>query len=293
MIENSITLPDGRDLGYGLYGNPLGIPIIDFHGIPGSRREAKLIASYIQRDDLCFIGFDRPGYGCSSPKRNYKISDLPADVAALTDHLKLKHFIALGYSGGGPFALACAAQMPERLGAVGIVSGVGPSEIGAEGMHESNKKKFNLAKRMPALARIMLTAGFSAMRRHPDQVGPELERIWWQMPEVDQRVLQDKSFSQGITEITLDAILHTVRGWVDEEILMSKPWQFNLAEIMAANIFLWHGGLDRNVPISMAKAAAERIPGCQASFFPEEGHLSLLYNHGDEIISALVKAAGY
>jgi pimeloyl-ACP methyl ester carboxylesterase len=293
MIENTITLPDGRLLGYGLYGNPLGIPILDFHGIPGSRREAELIASYIKRDDLCFIGFDRPGYGRSTPKRNYKINDLPADVAVLADYLKINRFIALGYSGGGPFALACAAQMPERLGAVGIVSGVGPSEIGSEGMHESNKRKFNLAQRLPGLARMMLTAGFSAMRRHPDEIGLKLESVWRQMPEADQIVLQDKFFAEGITEITLDAIRQTVRGWVDEEILMSKPWQFNLTEIKAANLFLWHGGLDRNVPISMAKAVSERIPGCRASFFPEEGHLSLLYNHGEEIISTLVKAAGY
>jgi pimeloyl-ACP methyl ester carboxylesterase len=293
MIENSITLPDGRLLGYGLYGNPLGIPILDFHGIPGSRREAELIASYIKRDDLCFIGFDRPGYGCSSPKRNYKITDLPADVTALVDHLNLNRCIALGYSGGGPFALACAAQIPERFAAVGIVSGVGPAEIGVEGMHESNKKKFNLAQRMPALARIMLTIGFSNMRRQPNEVRQQLESLWRQMPEVDQKVLQDKIFSQAITDITLNALQKNVKGWVDEEILMTKPWQFDLSEINVPNLFLWHGGLDRNVPINMARATAERIPGCQASFLPEEGHLSLLYNHGEEIISTLVKAAGY
>lgn len=293
MIENTITLPDGRLLGYGLYGNPKGIPILDFHGIPGSRREAELIASYFNREDLCFIGLDRPGYGRSTPKRNYKITDLPADVASLADYLQLNRFIALGYSGGGPFALACARQIPERLAAVGIISGVGPAEIGAEGMHDSNKKKFNLAQRMPAVARAMLTAGFSNMRRHPDRVGPQLAQIWLQMPEVDQIVLQDNMFAQGITDITLDAMHQSVTGWVDEEILMSKPWGFNLSEIKASNIYLWHGGLDRNVPVNMAKAAAEHIPGCHASFLPEEGHLSLLYNHSKEFITILLKAAGY
>ena len=292
MIEKSITLPDGRLLGYGLYGNPLGIPILDFHGIPGSRCEAALIASSLKRDDLCFIGFDRPGYGISTPKRNYKIIDIPADVAALVDHLNLQRFIALGFSGGGPFALACAAQMPERLAATGVVSGVGPSEVGSDGMHDSNKKKFNLAQRMPALARMMLQAGFTNLRRHPDQLGLQLNKLWQQMPEADQKVLQHEDFSQGIMDITLDAIRQTVTGWVDEEILMTRPWQFNLADLQAENLFLWHGEKDRNVPISMAKATAERIPGCQAKFLPDEGHLSLLYNHGEEIISTLVKASG-
>ena len=292
MIEKTITLPDGRLLGYGIYGNPLGIPIIDFHGIPGSRREAELIASFIKRDDLCFIGFDRPGFGRSSPKRNYKIIDIPADVAILADHLNLNQFIALGYSGGGPFALACAAQIPERLAAIGIVSGVGPSEIGSEGMHESNKKKFNLAQRMPLVSRFLLSAVFSKMRRHPENVGSDLEKVWLQMPDVDQKVIQDPIFSNGITEVSKDAIQRTVRGWVDEEILMTQPWQFNLTEIKARNLFLWHGELDRNVPISMAKAMAERISACKAKFFSAEGHLSVIYNHGSAIISELVAASG-
>jgi pimeloyl-ACP methyl ester carboxylesterase len=293
MIEKTITLPDGRLLGYGLYGNPLGIPIVDFHGIPGSRREAELIASYINRDDLCLIGFDRPGYGRSSPKRNYKITDLPIDLSYLADHLKLDRVIALGFSGGGPFALACAAQIPERLASVGIVAGVGPADIGAEGMHESNKKKFNLAQTMPSIARLMLTVAFSNLRHHPDKVGPQLEKLWLQMPETDQSVLQDKTFSQKITDITLDSIQKTVKGWVDEEILMTKPWQFNLSEIIVPNLFLWHGEQDRNVPVSMAKAIADRISACQATFFADEGHLSIIYNHGSEIINTLVKAAGF
>ena len=160
-------------------------------------------------------------------------------------------------------------------------------------MHDSNKKKFNLAQRLPAVARAMLSLGFTNMRRHPDQVGDQLSRIWMQMPEVDQKVFKGQYVAQGITDITIDATHQSVAGWVNEEILMSKPWGFNLSEIKASNIYLWHGGQDRNVPISMAKAAAERIPGCHASFLPEEGHLSLLYHHSEEFIAILLKAAGY
>ena len=133
MIENTLTLPDGRVLGYGIYGDPAGFPVFDFHGIPGSRREAALIADYIGRDDVCFIGMDRPGYGRSSPKRNFRIVDFPGDVVALADQLKIAKFAVLGYSGGGPFALACAAQIPGRLASLAVVSGVGPADIGPPG----------------------------------------------------------------------------------------------------------------------------------------------------------------
>ena len=290
MTESNFTLKDGRRLGYGLYGSEGGTPIIDFHGIPGSCREAQLFHQYIQRSDICFIGIDRPGYGRSSPRRNFRVSDFPGDVLELIDSLKIERFIALGYSGGGPFALACARQIPERICAVGIISGVGPSNIGSEDMHESNRKKFDLAQHFPGLARVILQTAFSSMRRRPEELGPQLKKLWQQMPAPDQRVLQDPDFSDGIVEITRDAIHSGVAGWANEEILMAQPWGFELSEIHCQNLFLWHGLQDRNVPAAMARAVAEQLPQCQATFLPEEGHLSILYNHGDEIIDRLIHA---
>lgn len=289
-IEDILKLRDGRLLGYGIYGNPGGMPVFDFHGIPGSRREAALIAEFLGRDDLCFIGFDRPGYGRSTPKRGFKITDLPQDVTALADHLNIERFIIFGYSGGGPFALACAWQIPERIRATGIVSGVGPSEIGSQGMHESNRKKFDMAQRLPWLARLMLSAAFSTMQRHPEKLSAQIRTIWQQMPDPDRKALQDPAFADGILAVTRDAVRHTVDGWVNEEILMALPWHFDLRDICCPNVYLWHGGMDRNVPIAMGRAVAKRLPGCQASFLEEEGHLSLLYNHGSEIIETLVQA---
>ena len=291
MTESTFTLKDGRRLGYGLYGNEGGTPIIDFHGIPGSCREAQLFHQYIQRSDICFIGIDRPGYGRSSPRQHFRVTDFPGDVIELIDFLKIERFIALGYSGGGPFALACARQIPERICTAGIVSGVGPSNIGSEGMHESNRKKFSLAQRFPWLARMLLQTVFSPMRRRPEELAPQLKKLWQQMPAPDQKVLQDPHFSDGIVELTRDAIRSGVAGWANEEILMAQPWGFELSEIQCKNLFLWHGLQDRNVPVAMARAVAGQLPQCQATFLPEEGHLSILYNHGDEIIDRLIHAA--
>jgi pimeloyl-ACP methyl ester carboxylesterase len=71
---------------------------------------------------------------------------------------------------------------------------------------------------------------------------------------------------------------------------MAQPWQFDLREVRCANLFLWHGAQDRNVPLTMGQAVAARLPNCQAVFCEEEGHLSLLYNHGKEIVQTLAAA---
>lgn len=291
MIEDRLRLKDGRWLGYGIYGNPQGTPVFDFHGIPGSRGEARLIADYLSLDEVCLVGFDRPGYGRSSVKRGFRVRDLPEDVVQLANHLGFARFAGLGYSGGGPFALACAWQIPERLSALAIVSGVGPPEIGSAGMHESNRKKFNLAQRLPWLTRLLLRTAFSPLRRHPERLENQLQKIWQQMPEPDRLVLQDQRFAGGILQVTQDAILNGVSGWANEEVLMASPWGFDLSEVRCPNIMLWHGELDRNVPLAMGKAVAERLPVCRARFVAQEGHISLLYHHGREIIEELTQFA--
>ncbi|MEI6290182.1 MAG: alpha/beta fold hydrolase, partial [Chloroflexota bacterium] len=198
MTEEYLKLKDHRLLRYGIFGNPKGVPVIDFHGIPGSYLEAELIHSYIGRDDVCLVGFDRPGYGKSSPRLNFQVQDIASDVLELIDHLNINRFAALGFSGGGPFALACSCLLPDRVGALGIVSGVGPADTGSDGMHESNRKKFNLAQQLPWLARIMLWLAFTNLRLHPDDLAGQMEKIWQQMPGPDRKLLfGDQKFRDG------------------------------------------------------------------------------------------------
>jgi pimeloyl-ACP methyl ester carboxylesterase len=290
MMEDTLKLTDGRLLAYGIYGNRNGFPILDFHGIPGTRREAALIEKYLAREDTCFIGLDRPGYGHSSPKPNSSQTTFSADVRALLDHLGIECFAALGYSGGGPYALACATQMPSRMTALALVSSLGPPEIGAQDMIANNREKFNLARRMPWLARLMLWWVFSSLRRDPERLKNQLQKIWQQMPAPDLLVLQqDQFFADSMLAITYDALSLGVSGWVKEEVMATQPWGFDPRTLGIAHVQLWHGGMDHNVPVAMGQALAAQIPGCQVRILPEEGHISLLYKYGQEIVATLIQ----
>jgi len=52
-------------------------------------------------------------------------------------------------------------------------------------------------------------------------------------------------------------------------------------------VYLWHGELDVNVPISMGQKMCELIPNCKGKFFPDEGHFSVGLNHIEEILETL------
>jgi pimeloyl-ACP methyl ester carboxylesterase len=126
--EQQLRLATGRLLAYDEHGAVDGTPIFYFHGSPSTRLEWHLFGSeaVARKLKVRVIVPDRPGLGRSDFQPGRRIGDWPADVIALADHLGLARFAVLGYSGGGPYAAACALRIPERLTHVGIVSGTGP-----------------------------------------------------------------------------------------------------------------------------------------------------------------------
>ena len=102
------------------------------------------------------IAPDRPGFGESSFKPGRTIGAWADDVVQLADRLGLDRFALLGVSGGGPYALACAARMPDRVSRVALVGGLGPlsREELTKDMRPFNRSALRLAARSPALARL-------------------------------------------------------------------------------------------------------------------------------------------
>jgi pimeloyl-ACP methyl ester carboxylesterase len=130
-LEDTVDLPDGRRLGVTDVGDPEGVPVLYFHGVPGSRLDftSERYDEALRAAGVRFIAADRPGFGLSDPKPGRGHADWPADVSALADSLELDRFAVLGYSRGGHYALACAALIPDRLTAVGLLSAVASPDM--------------------------------------------------------------------------------------------------------------------------------------------------------------------
>ena len=121
-----VQLRDGRSLAWAEYGDPSGKPVLYFHGFPGSRIEPALGADDLARTEARLIAIDRPGFGGSTFQPGRRLLDWPNDVASFADSLALDRFACMGVSGGGPYVLACALRLGERLTRAAIVCGVGP-----------------------------------------------------------------------------------------------------------------------------------------------------------------------
>jgi pimeloyl-ACP methyl ester carboxylesterase len=288
--HREIRLRDGRILAFVEYGAQSGQPIIYCHGVPSSRVEGNLIVNNAMATALGLrvIVPDRPGVGRSQQQTNRRIMDWPNDVRDLADALGLATFGVLGSSGGAAYAAACGALIPDRVRVVGVLGGVAP--LDAPGVTRSLsgplRLMFRLARSAPAVLRVLFRLNLRGMRRGGAHAR---ERLAQWAPEADRILLLRPGIAEGFMACFEEACRQGVDGPVADMGLVARPWGFDLSSI-GVPVLLWHGEHDRNVPVASGRYLAGAVPHCQATFYPNEAHLSVPLNHQDEIFGALANA---
>ena len=283
--SRQIALRNGRILGIAEYGDPHGRPLFYFHGFPASRLEAALTDEAAARLSIRIIAPDRPGIGLSDYQPGRLIGDWPADVTELADALGLGRFAVLGVSGGGPYALACAEKIPERLSAVGIVGGLGPvdTEGAMQGMSALSRFNLLLFRRAPGAGRMLFALAAQIARRYPDRL---FSLFTANVPAPDREALARPEIRNLFLASLNEAVRRGSRGGARELYLYTRPWGFDLACIRVT-VDLWHGRLDATVPVVMGEHLARTIPDCRRRFLPDEGHFSLPLSRMEEILRSL------
>ena len=288
-LNQQFQLPDGRRLGYDERGSPNGKPLFYFHGSPSSRVESALFVSEeaLQALNVRLIAVDRPGLGLSDFQPDRRFLDWPQDVLVLADHLGIERFAILAYSLGGPYGLASAYAIPERLTKVGIVSGAAmftkPELV--KNINAGTRRFLNLPRENPMASRLFLGMLGVMARIAPNQFIAQANSL---LPAPDREiVLLSPERQKGFIRLVREAMRQGTRGAFHESLLTISESGFHLQDIRMP-VYLWHGEVDQNIPVKMARYAATSIPNCDAKFYPGEGHLSLFKKNAEEIIRKLV-----
>ncbi|MCJ7615425.1 MAG: alpha/beta hydrolase [Desulfobacterales bacterium] len=280
--EGTIPLRDGRLLGYAQYGDPSGKPVFHFHGSGGSRMEHPVDESILTDLGIRFISTDRPGHGLSDLQPDRKLLDWPDDIAQLADHLGIDTFYVLGWSAGGPYALACAYKLKDRIIAGAIVSGFAPPD------RPDSSKGYSLfprifmfsARHLHPLIKLFRKMGYSQISSGKDikidSLIPHDKKIM-EKPENYQLYMADirEGYRQGWQGIALD------------DIIINNPWGFSLEDIQV-HIDIWQGECDQNVPLNQGKYQHEKIPDNRFTVVQDQAHLYLL-SHWREVLATLTK----
>jgi pimeloyl-ACP methyl ester carboxylesterase len=280
--ENQIVvLADGRKLGYAEYGDLKGFPILYFHGLPGSRLEAKKLAFTAEKMQVRLIGIDRPGMGLSCIKQKRTISDWASDIAEFADALKLKTFSIIGHSGGAPYIAACARYIPERLCKAVIVSGLAPFDYpeAITSLPKSQKSMHRLARHFPMLLKLLMYMSVKALENPK-----HLKKMLKQLPEIDAKIFENIQFKDAMVTALKEAFRQNTLGAISDFRLAVNASSLALEEIHCP-LVIFQGGMDRQVPVKHAEIYVQKVPKAEYFFLKEEGHLSILHNQAEQILS--------
>ena len=287
---NAVTLDDGRNVGYAEWGDPTGRPLFSLHGTPGCRLSRHPDPGLWSGLGLRVITLDRPGYGNSTPLPGRRVRHAAHDVGTVADALGLDRFLVIGSSGGGPHALACAADLGGRVTACAAVASAAPltsEEVDRLiGLNQESYRVFSTQGReemvdfLSDLRSAILADPTAAMSRNlSDAPRPDVE--WYGRPEV--RAIHRESL--------LEALRPGVEGWVDDAVsVFHADWDLALPDIPCPVLF-WHGDDDRNGPLTAVERLAATIPKARVRVWHGQGH-SAPARHMTHVLSELIEVAG-
>jgi pimeloyl-ACP methyl ester carboxylesterase len=280
-----VTLRDGRNLAYLEVGPADGSPVFHFHGHGSSRLEALALADAAERAGVRLIALDRPGIGLSDPKVGDRLLDWPLDIAEAADRLGIQRFAVQGMSAGGPYALACAHVLPDRVTACSLVSAVPPPGIALLSGPLVRRFAWWVARTFPNYLRRRLQE-IRPDHMNEAMVRARMVRIGQWLGGEDLRLMQDPAQLDLLARTMLESGRQDGRGNRSEIERLTRPWGFDIRKIKVP-VFVFHGNEDQIMHVRPARKMARKLRECVATFYAGEGHFSVLVNKADQLMEAL------
>ena len=276
IADAEIALGGGRTLAYAIWGDAGGETVFLFHGAPGSRRFAPDPRATSEAG-VRLVTVDRPGYGGSGAVPGRRILDWPADLAELADALQVPRFGVVAHSSGGPYALACALQLPDRVSGVALVSCVAPHDAAAlDAADDADRALTRLAEQEPERCAAEFASGAAFLVENPERF-LDLPR-----PEPDVELLNDAETRTMFVDTVREAVRQGVDAYGWECMLERRPWGFELGDV-TADVSIWHGEQDQAVPQRQAEVLSQRLTSSELHMVPNAGHGLILARWADII----------
>jgi pimeloyl-ACP methyl ester carboxylesterase len=254
---------DDRVVNYCLYGPEDGTPVISHNGSPSTRWKRPNIIATIERAGVRMLVPDRPGYGGSTRQPGRRVADAADDVNRLADALGWERFAIHGHSGGGPYALACAALLPDRVTRCAVGASLAPSHAETVDffgrLDPSRGQSLRLALEGEEKLRPFMAEGAAGVMAKITAGGPEM------LPEPGEpaqanptRAIDDPAAMARLRATFADSL----DGWIDDQFAFVHPWGFDVAEIRIP-VGIWHGTNDTRMPRAHSDWLTANIPTAQ------------------------------
>jgi pimeloyl-ACP methyl ester carboxylesterase len=280
---------NGMRVAWNEYGDPNGRPLFYHHGWPSSRLQARLLHHLARERGFRVLALDRPGMGQSTWQPGLTLLSWAALVEAFADAHGIGRFHQLGVSGGGPYALACAARMPERLIASTVLCGAVPLwNSNHAGLHPVYRIMIPLLKLPKSWFSPLLRIATRYSTASPQR--PPVSWILRMLPEPDRRIMLE---NPGIQKIFAESFNEGVRQGgrcvMDNGAIYLHDWKISLQDILHP-IRYWHGAHDLHISAAMVQRFVFRVAEASLTIDAEEGHFSLAIHRAPDAMDYLSAA---
>jgi pimeloyl-ACP methyl ester carboxylesterase len=276
-----IVLPDGRRIECQSYGDPGGFPVIYCHGGLSAPVDIAFADDAARERGVRIIAPARPGIGSSDRRRDRCVADWAADMAAVVATLGIERFSVLGWSAGGPFALAVAAGLAPLVVQTATVGGMAPLRppLSARQLGlRVDQVLFPLAARSRSLAALAVRASAVA------PAGVERGVLLWALPPEDRAVVEKMTPAEVAAGLR-DATRHGPGGVADDYAVLAAEWGFEVADV-GGPVTVFQGAADTLLPRSHAEALSAQLPSGRLEVVEGSGHF-LLHTHLGRVLDAL------
>jgi pimeloyl-ACP methyl ester carboxylesterase len=294
-VSASVQLRDGRTFEYAQAGEPDCPVVVIHHGTPGSALVPPDLVTAASERGLRLVAYSRAGYASSSRHAGRDIASVAGDVADLLDALGVERFATIGWSGGGPHALACASRLPARCAAALSVAGVAPYLPGefdwTEGMSQDNVDEFSQSlEGGAALDESLGVFRDFLLALRPDEVKSVRDVLGDLVSEADIQATTPRiatfllaNFVRGVSGGT--------DGWRDDDQAFVHPWGFDV-DAIEVPVGIWFGDDDLMVPARHGEWLGSHVRGARTRRYPDDGHISLMMNRSGELLDDVLDLAG-
>ncbi len=283
-------LKDGRELEILDNGINSERAIIFHHGTPG---HASAWSPWLEEATISgvrAISYSRAGYGTSDRNPGRSVISINNDIAQILDAKNIVKFVSIGWSGGGPHALANTFE-PRNVGAISLagVGAFGASDLDfLEGMGPENHDEFGAALKGEAVITQWMKENAVPMKQ---VTGSDIrEAFGGLIGDADKAVLEG-AVADEMAATMRNGLAVSFDGWIDDDLVFIKPWGFDLAAITKP-VILWQGDDDFMVPHAHSYWLEKHIPTAQLSFIPGHGHISLGEKYKPEILKQALELLG-
>jgi pimeloyl-ACP methyl ester carboxylesterase len=286
-LEGNVAVGQDRQIGFAEFGDPQGRAVFWLHGTPGARRQIPTEARvYAELEHIRLIGIDRPGIGSSTPFQYSNVLAFADDLRTIADVLGIDEMAVIGLSGGGPYALACAAAMPDRVVAAGVLGGVapakGPDAISGGVMAVGSA----VAPLMPVIGLPLRLAAVGLIQLIRPLGSPAVDLYGRLSPEADRQLLARPEFKAMFLDDLLNGSRKQLSAPFADVVVFARDWGFRLDEVKVP-VRWWHGDKDHIVPFEHGQHVVSRLPDAELYHLPGESHLAGL-GRAEEILRNLM-----